>query len=70
MLAAAIDVGQPFAGVAAVIAVQHRGDRVDPQRIDVEVLQPMQSAGDQEALNLAHSHFPFAVANQRRVRAA
>ena len=55
VFAAAIDVGNPLALLAAVIAIQHRGDRIDPQPVDVEMLQPVHAAGDQEAL-----HFPAA----------
>ena len=53
VLAPAMDVRDPLAGVAAVVAVEHRGDGIDAQPIDMEMLQPMQRAGDQEALHLA-----------------
>ena len=53
ILAPAVDVRHPFAGVAAVVAIEHRGDRIDAQSVDVEMLEPVQRAGDQEALHLA-----------------
>src|SRR5262249_10131134 len=53
MLAPAIDVGDPLAGGAAVVAIEHGGDSVDAQAVDVEMLQPMERARDQEALHLA-----------------
>ena len=52
VLPAAVDVGNPLACLAAVIAIQHRGDRIDPQAVNVEILQPVHAAGDQEALHL------------------
>ena len=53
VLAPAIDVGDPGVGRPAVVAIEHRRHRIDPQAVDMEALQPMQRARDQEALNLA-----------------
>ena len=53
VLAPAVDVGHPFAGLAAVVAIEHRGDGIDAQPVDMEMLEPMQRAGDQEALHFA-----------------
>ena len=53
VLAAAVDVGNPFALAAAVVAIEHRGHRIDAQPIDVKMLQPVERAGDQEALHFA-----------------
>ena len=36
VLAAAVDVGHPFAGLAAVVAIQHRGHRIHAQAVDVD----------------------------------
>ena len=30
-----MDVGDPFSGLAAVVEIEHRGDRIDPQAVDV-----------------------------------
>ena len=38
---------------AAVVAIEHRGDGIDAQPVDVEMLQPVERAGDQKALHLA-----------------
>ena len=53
VLAPAVDVGHPLARLAAVVAIEHRGDRIDAQPVDVEMLEPVQRARDQEALHLA-----------------
>ena len=45
-------VGHPLAGLAAVVAVEHGGDGVHAQAVDVIVLQPEQGAADQEAAHL------------------
>ncbi len=46
-------VGQPLAVLAGVVEVEHRGDGVDPQAVDVELLEPVDGVGDQE---VAHLH--------------
>jgi hypothetical protein len=48
----AVDVGHPLAGLARVVAVQHRRDAVDPQRVDVVALEPAQRRRDQERPHL------------------
>src|ERR1700710_900537 len=50
---AAVDIRHPLALLAAVVAIQHGSHRIDAQAIDVEMLQPMDAAGDEESL-----HFP------------
>jgi hypothetical protein len=47
-----VDVGQPLALWAGVVQVEHRGDGVDPQAVDVELVEPVQRVGDQEVLDL------------------
>ena len=44
--------GHPLAGLAGVVEVEHRGDAVDAQPVDVELLQPVQGVGDQEVAHL------------------
>ena len=53
VLAAAVDVGRPLTGLPGVVEVEHRGDRVDAQAVDVELLQPVERVGDQEVAHLA-----------------
>ena len=45
-------VGHPLVGAAAVVAVQHRGDGVDAQAVDVVALEPEQRVRDQEVAHL------------------
>ena len=52
VLAAAVHVGNPRAGRAGVVEVEHRGHGVDPQAVDVELLQPVQGVGDEEVAHL------------------
>ena len=66
VLLAAILVGLPFALLAVVVQIQHGGHGVHAQAVDVVLLQPVQGAGDQEALHLAaaeveHHGAPFFV---------
>ncbi|MNO91649.1 hypothetical protein D3C76_832010 [compost metagenome] len=42
VLPAAMAIRHPLAGLARVVAVQHRRHRIDPQAIDVEMLEPVQ----------------------------
>ena len=46
---AAIAIGNPFTCFAAVVAIQHRGDGIDAQSIDMERFKPMHGAGNQES---------------------
>ena len=48
ILAAAVDVRMPLAGLTAVVQVQHRGDRVHTKRVDMELIQPEAGVGHQE----------------------
>ena len=55
VVVAAIDVGHPLAGVARIVQIEHGGDRIHPQAVDVELVEPEQGAGHQE---LAHRIVP------------
>ena len=48
VLAPAVLVGNPFAFLARVIEVKHRGDGIDAQAVDVEAVAPEQRVGDEE----------------------
>ena len=52
VLAPAVSVGQPLPFGTAVVAVQHRGNRIDAQAIDAEALDPVQGIGDQVVADL------------------
>ena len=52
VLVAAVLVGDPLAGLARVIEVQHGGDGVHAQAVDVILLQPEQRVRDQERAHL------------------
>ena len=52
VLAAAVHVRRPLAGLARVVEVEHRGDAVDPQAVGVELLEPVERVGDQEVADL------------------
>ena len=47
VLAAAVAVGQPLAVLAAVVEVEHRGHGIDPQAVDVVVVEPKERARNQ-----------------------
>jgi hypothetical protein len=69
VLAAAELVGDPLALAARVVEVEHRGDRVDADPVDVVLAQPEQRVGDEEVAHLVAPE----VEHQRapvRVRAA
>ena len=53
IFAAAVDIGNPFARRAAVVAIEHGCDGIDAQPVDVKMLKPIERAGDQEALHFA-----------------
>ena len=53
VLPAAVRVRRPLAGLARVVEVEHRGDGVHPQPVDVELLAPVTGVGDQEVAHLA-----------------
>ena len=52
VVVAAEGVRPPFALLARVVQVQHRGHRVHPKAVDVVLLQPVAGIADQEAANL------------------
>ena len=52
VLAAAEAVGNPLAFLAAVVEVQHRGDGIDAQAVDVVLVEPEQGVGEQEVADL------------------
>ena len=45
-------VGRPLAFLARVVEVEHRRDRVDPEPVDVELLEPVDRVGDEEVPDL------------------
>src|SRR5438067_1816045 len=53
VLAPAERVRDPLPRVAAVVEVKHRGDRIDPDAVDVEFAQPVERARQQEIRDLA-----------------
>ena len=52
VLAAATLVGQPLTGLARVVEVHHRRDRVDAQAIDVELVDPVEGVRHEEVPHL------------------
>ena len=52
VLVAAFGIGKPLAGRPPVVEVEHRGDRVHAQPVDVELLQPVARARQQERAHL------------------
>ena len=55
VLAAAVLVGDPLPLPPRVVEIEHRGDRVDPQPVDVELLDPVAGVGNQEVAHLVPS---------------
>ena len=53
VLAPAVHVGLPLAGVARVVEVEHRRHGVDAQAVDVELLEPVEGVGHEEVADLA-----------------
>ncbi len=53
VLAAAVAVRHPLALLAGVVEVEHRGDRVDAQPVDVVLAQPEERVREQEVAHLA-----------------
>ena len=49
---AAVHVGQPLAGLAVVVQVEHGGHRVHPQAVHVVLLQPEHGRGEEEGAHL------------------
>ncbi|KAF1029383.1 MAG: hypothetical protein GAK37_01794 [Pseudomonas sp.] len=52
VLAPAMTVGHPLAGLARIVAVKHRGHRIHPQAVDMKVFEPVQRRGQHEAVHL------------------
>ena len=52
VLPAAELVGHPLPFLAGVVEVEHRRHRVDPQAVDVQLLDPVQGVGQQEVADL------------------
>ena len=61
VLAAAVDVGHPFAGLAGIVEVEHGGDGIDAQPVHVVPLQPVERVGGQEVRDLP----PAEIVDQR-----
>ena len=61
VLAPAMDVGDPLAFLPRIVAVEHRGHRIDPEAVDVELLEPVERVRDQEVGDLG----PAVVEDQR-----
>ncbi|CAM5695611.1 hypothetical protein SCANM63S_01506 [Streptomyces canarius] len=53
VLPAAVLVRRPLARLARVVQVEHRGDRVHAQPVDVELLAPVHGVRDEEVAHLA-----------------
>jgi hypothetical protein len=53
VLAAAVDVRNPFAGRPAVVAIEHRRDGIDAQAVDAIVFDPEQRVADEVVEDLA-----------------
>ena len=58
---AAVHIGNPFTRLAAVVEIEHRGDGIDAQTVDMELLQPIERAAEQKIRHLA----PAVIVNQR-----
>ena len=65
ILAPAMDVGDPFARRTGIVEVEHGGDGIDPEAVDVIALQPEQRRGEKEI-----GHFAPAVIVDQRVPVA
>ena len=61
VLASAVDVGLPGAGLTRVVQVEHGGNGVNAQTVDVELLQPVGGVRHQEVAHLG----PAEVEHQR-----
>ena len=52
MFVSAVLIRHPLAALTRIVEVQHRGNGIDSQTVDMELLQPVQSVGGQEVANL------------------
>ena len=59
VLAAAELVRQPLAGLARIIEIQHRCDRVDADTVDVKLVDPVQRAADQVVDDFAAAEIEY-----------
>ncbi len=59
VLAAAVDVWVPLAGLAAVVEVQHRGYRVHAQRVDVVFVEPEAGVRHEEVADLVAAEIEY-----------
>ena len=69
---AAVGVRQPFALAAGIVEVEHRGDRVDAQPVDVEAVDPVErvaieEVGDLEAAEIVDRGVPVRLEALARV---
>jgi hypothetical protein len=53
VLATAMHVRQPLSFLAAIVAVEHRGDGIDPQAVDAVALDPEEGIADQVVADFA-----------------
>src|SRR5579875_3167689 len=53
VLVAAIEIRDPFAGAAAVIEIEHRGDRIHAQAVDVIAVEPEERVAEEIVPHLA-----------------
>src|SRR4051794_24803677 len=53
ILPAAVAVRKPFAFLARIVAIEHRGDRIDSQPVEVIALEPEERIVDEEVRHLA-----------------
>ena len=52
VLVTAVDVRRPLARPARVVEVEHRRDGVDTEAVDVELAEPVERVGHEEAAHL------------------
>ena len=52
VLVAAIGIGQPLARLAGIIEIEHRGDGIDAQTVDMVAVEPVERAGGEEVSHL------------------
>ena len=48
-----MDIRHPFAFLARIVAIEHRGDGIDPQGVNMVLRDPVQGIGGQEIGNFA-----------------
>ena len=52
VLVAAELVGDPLAGLARIVEIEHRGDGVDPQAVEVVDVEPEERVAEEEVSHL------------------